>query len=119
MEHAKFHRHNCDESLLIQNEDGSYYCSIKSSYECPICGLKKDSHAKLCKSCYDKYRNRKVIDRPSREELKQKIRTSSFLQIGKEYGVSDNAVRKWCKYYNLPFKAKEIKKYTDEEWENI
>lgn len=119
MEHTKFHRYNCDENLLTQNEDGSYYCSIKNSHECPICGQKKDSHAKLCKSCYDRYLNRKVIDRPSREELKQKIRNTAFTKIGKEYNVSDNAIRKWCKYYNLPFKSKEIKQYTDEEWKKI
>jgi len=24
-------------------------------------------------------------------------------------GVSDNAVRKWCKYYGLPYRKKDIK----------
>lgn len=52
----------------------------------------------------------------SREELKQMIRTMSFLAIGKELGVSDNAIRKWCKKYNLPYKKKDIKSYSDEEW---
>lgn len=118
-EHAKFHYYNCDENLLIQNEDGSYHCSIKSSRECPICGQKKDSSANLCKFCCDKYLKRKVIDRPLREELKQKIRNTAFTKIGKEYNVSDNAIRKWCKNYDLPFRASDIKKYTDEEWEKI
>ena len=35
------------------------------------------------------------------------------------YNVSDNAVRKWCVSYNLPKKSSDIKKITDEEWENI
>ena len=39
--------------------------------------------------------------------------------IGKQFGVSDNAVRKWCKKYGLPQKVSEIKKYTDEEWLNL
>ena len=43
----------------------------------------------------------------------------SFTAIGKKYNVSDNAVRKWCDKYNLPRKASEIKKYSDEEWELI
>jgi hypothetical protein len=47
------------------------------------------------------------------------IRTSSFLQIGRIYNVSDNAIRKWCKAANLPSKATEIKQYSDEEWEKI
>jgi hypothetical protein len=44
--------------------------------------------------------NRKVI-RPSKEELKKLINTFSFCAIGRKYGVSDNAVRKWVKYYML------------------
>lgn len=34
----------------------------------------------------------------------------------KKHGVSDNAIRKWCKKYNLPYKKKDIKSYSDEEW---
>lgn len=55
----------------------------------------------------------------SREELKKLIRATSFTTIGKQYGVTDNAVRKWCDKYNLPRKVKEIKSYSDEEWELI
>ena len=43
-----------------------------------------------------------------------------FTQIGKEYGVTDNAVRKWCKSYNLPYRVKDIKEIIKKgEWENI
>jgi hypothetical protein len=35
------------------------------------------------------------------------------------FGVSDNAVRKWCDKYNLPRKARDIKALTDEEWLKI
>ena len=51
--------------------------------------------------------------------LKQEIRNYSFVELGKKYNVSDNAIRKWCKFYNLPSKRKEIKSYTNEEWEKI
>lgn len=47
------------------------------------------------------------------------IRTEPFTSIGKRFGVSDNAIRNWCDSYNLPRTKMEIKKYTDEEWENI
>ena len=73
----------------------------------------------MCRDCYNLYFNRKVEDRPSREELKKLLRKESFIYIGHKYGVSDNAIRKWCDAYNLPRKKQEIKKYTDEEWENI
>jgi hypothetical protein len=38
---------------------------------------------------------------PSKDKLEQLIKEKPFTQIGKEYGVSDNAVRKWCKKYNI------------------
>ena len=37
------------------------------------------------------------------------IKEKGFLQTGKVYNVSDNAIRKWCKYYNLPTKIKYYK----------
>lgn len=58
-------------------------------------------------------------ERPTREELKRKIRKQSFLSLGQKYGISDNAIRKWCKAMNLPHTKKEINSYSDEEWEKI
>jgi hypothetical protein len=57
--------------------------------------------------------------KPERDQLKEDIRTLPMVQVGKKYFVSDNAVRKWCKTYNLPSKVSEIKKYTDEEWKTL
>ena len=62
--------------------------------------------------------NRKVI-RCSREELKNLIRTTPFTTIGTVFGVTDNAIRKWCDYYNLPRRVKDIKAISDEDWNNI
>lgn len=71
----------------------------------------------ICMDC-SKINSRKV-ERPTREVLKAEIRNNSFLSLGKKYRVSDNAIRKWCKNYNLPFRVSDIKKYTDEEWLTI
>jgi uncharacterized protein YjcR len=30
----------------------------------------------------------------------------SFVQVGKKYGISDNAIRKWCKMYGILDKVK-------------
>ena len=57
--------------------------------------------------------------RPSREELKFLIRNYPFLQIGKKYGVSDNAIRKWCIKYHLPSKVSQISLISDKDWEHI
>lgn len=59
------------------------------------------------------------VERPNREELKTLIRKKSFVQIGKDYGVTDNAIRKWCKAYSLPYLKRDINSYTDEQWKKI
>lgn len=82
---------------------------------CIDCGKEiYDNRAKRCPECAAK--ERRTIERPNRDELKQMIRTIPFTHIAKKYNVSDNAIRKWCKSENLPSKVNEIKKYTDEEW---
>lgn len=43
---------------------------------------------------------RKVI-RPPKEILEQDISQMSWKAVGKKYGVTDNAVRKWAKKYGL------------------
>ena len=62
--------------------------------------------------------NRKV-ERPSREELKELIRNKSFTQIGKDYKVSGTAIKKWCDFYNLPRRKRDIKTISNEDWINI
>lgn len=89
----------------------------KKKYFCPKCGKEITYRAKLCVSCNSL--SHRVAERPSKEELKRKIRDQSFLSIGKEYGVSDNSIRKWCKSYGLPSKKSEIKKISDEDWSKI
>lgn len=61
----------------------------------------------------------RVVKRPSRQELKNLIRNKSFVEIGRIYGVSDNAIRKWCKAENLPYQKTIIKKCSDEEWATL
>lgn len=71
----------------------------------------------LCLKCYAL--TTRIVERPSREILKEEIRNNSFLSLGKKYDVSDNAVRKWCKLYKLPFQSREIKDINDKDWEFI
>ena len=39
-----------------------------------------------------------------------------FTTIANQFGVSDNAIRKWCDKFNLPRKKIDINNYSDEEW---
>lgn len=89
----------------------------KKIYTCPICGVQISRQSKTCSACY--YKTLQVTERPTREQLKELIRKTPFTTLGKQYGVSDNAIRKWCRAEGLPDKASQIKKYTDEEWRNI
>lgn len=84
---------------------------------CIDCGKSIDSKANRCVECSNKHRQ--VVSRPSREELKILIRTQPFTKIGAQYGVSDNAIRKWCDNYNLPRKTSNIKQISDQDWELI
>ena len=47
------------------------------------------------------------------------IRTLPFTQIGENFGVSDNTIRKWCKAMELPSRKADINKYTDLDWSNL
>ena len=89
----------------------------KKEYYCVDCGKLITKGSIRCKQCEAKTR---ITEKPySREELKQLIRTTPFTTIGKQVGVSDNTIRKWCIQYNLPSKVKEIKQYTDEDWSKL
>lgn len=84
---------------------------------CISCGCEISKKATRCIKCYSFTQQK--ISRPEREEFKKLIRNSSFTSIGKMFGVTDNAIRKWCDSYNLPRRRSDIDKISDEEWLEI
>lgn len=86
-------------------------------HRCEICGNKVSFGYNRCESCAHKAN--RVVERPTREELKQAIRNIPFTKIGIKFGVSDNAIRKWCKAENLPYTKKEINSYSNTEWNEL
>lgn len=88
---------------------------------CKDCGKIIYRKSIRCSECnFLKQKNEsKILDKITREELKEKIRNLPFTAIGKEFGVSDNAIKKWCVFYGLPKTKKEINSFTDEEWIRI
>jgi len=99
------------------SDEELYNSTHRKKYYCEGCGCEISYGATRCISCYNK--STRITERPDRETLKKLIYTTSFVQIGKEYNVTDNAVRKWCDQYNLPRRAGDIKKYTEEEWKQV
>ena len=71
----------------IKPEIQKNYCS---------CGKEIEKRSKRCPSC-DKIKQRKVKDRPPREELMLMIKETSLESVGRKYGVSGNAVKKWLR----------------------
>lgn len=68
--------------------------------ECLDCGKKCHKDAKRCKSCSGVVNNKDRSKRPTKEQLSEDISSlNSLCAVGRKYGVSDNAVRKWLKFY--------------------
>jgi hypothetical protein len=117
-DHSRFHKIG----VLKDMGDGTYVCPVKEAEikKCKFCGKyyiydKAHKHNKFCSwECYvenkdnifeEKVMNNKI---PNKEELEVLIHSVNFIKIGEMYGVSDNAVRKWCRKYNLPYKYRDL-----------
>jgi hypothetical protein len=62
--------------------------------------------SRRCGSRWDRTRLRgrpkplaRKVERPPYERLLAEIEATSYLAVGRKYGVSDNAVRKWVRFY--------------------
>ena len=114
-----------DRIYPIQDPKAQFYrrgfsCDKSSQQKkiCADCGKEISVNATRCVEC-EKERRSKKPPNILREDLKFLIRTKSFLEIGRMFGVSDNAIRKWCIKYNLPSRVKDIKAISDSDWVNI
>jgi hypothetical protein len=57
-----------------------------------MCGIHSKGPRKPCP-------DRRKVERPSYEQLMADVESMSLLAVGRKYGVSDNAVRKWIRWY--------------------
>lgn len=101
----------------IQKVETTILASTKRKNVCVLCGSIINENSTYCIKCSHLLQQK--VERPEREVLKDMIRNQSFVDIGKKYSVSDNAIRKWCIAENLPSTKKEINSYSEEEWEKI
>jgi 5-methylcytosine-specific restriction endonuclease McrA len=79
----------------------------KKKLSCTGClkSIASSSSTLLCRSCAaleaskhrSHYFTRKVVARPSLKELRELLGSSSYCAVGRMYGVTDNAIRKWFK----------------------
>ncbi len=87
--------------------DGIWYVE-SANPKCIKCGrvLTRKNKTGLCQGCISKQSRNK---RPTKDQLVVALQKYPMTQIGKIYGVSDNAVRKWLREYALPIKLADIK----------
>lgn len=80
------------------------------TYYCIDCGVEITKDAVRCIACSRLY-SRKYKERPTANELQKELfeANGNFTVIGKRYGVTDNAIRKWCKQYNIPYHSSDYK----------
>jgi len=74
----------------------------KKKYFCPQCQSEYSGKGETCRRCYNE-KNRKA-KRPPYDQLLQEIEKTSYVAVGRKYGVSDNAIRKWIKAYEKDIK---------------
>ena len=90
-----------------ENQQHQYKLRNKNKKQnfCPICGkpINKNALACVAHRGYQKW--------PDIEQLKEDLKTMSFLAIGKKYNYSDNGIRKICKMLGLPSNLSELKEY--------
>jgi hypothetical protein len=83
----KRHCRRCSRSFLPANSK-QRYCSRE-------CGTRWD-RSKLRGNSKPEYRR---VSRPPCEQLLAEIEATSYCAVDRKYEVSDNAVRKWVKFY--------------------
>lgn len=101
-DHARFHKNG----IAQKAENGAYTSPEPEPIFCADCG--KRCFGKRCFEC--SYIDRRKVARPSKEELAEMMQSMPIVRIGKKYGVSDNAVRKWAKSYGLEHRKRKINK---------
>lgn len=112
--HREIHFGMIGQDKLVNNYvfDCSYIKErAKTIITCSECGIElsdiTNNKTGKCRDCYNKTVGAK--SKPTKEELSELIFKKSFVEIGKMYGISDNAIRKWCKKFGLPHTKKLIK----------
>lgn len=73
---------------------------VAKKNNCLQCGVVISRKASRCRPCNHKSRTLPTkIDWPSTEELRRRVAESGYSVVGRELGVSDNAIRKRIKKY--------------------
>lgn len=81
---------NCNSQLPTHAGKNKF----KNQNHCVECSKVITKHAQRCIQCASKKRR---LPRPSKEQLLKELSNSNYCAVGRKYGVSDNAIRRWIK----------------------
>jgi len=90
--------------LMTRAEHGRLHAmsrggKVKLPHPCEVCGEKTVNEKYCCKECSSF--SQRVVKRPDAVTLQQEIIETSWVGLGRKYGVTDNAVRKWARGYDI------------------
>ena len=110
--HAQIHGYNKPKERKVKEktkrktkEQEKKQCQYCNNYFTP-----KKANQKYCSiECVHKSQEKNKI---SKDELIKKLKIfKTFIGVAKSYNISDKAIIKWCKKYNIPTHKKEMIEY--------
>ena len=85
------------------NRESKYIRKVKpKTKKCQDCDTMIIDKSTRCYQCVSKYKLTTAIaqsNRPTLEQLEEELKTNTYINLGKKYGVSDNTIRSWIKQY--------------------
>jgi hypothetical protein len=85
--------------------------NTNGTHKCVDCGKDVMYKSIRCRQCEGKHRAANNKDAIKKEDLTESLNRNkgNFTRASKEFGMTDNSLRKWCKKYGLPTHSKEWK----------
>lgn len=76
---------------------------------CKDCKKEISSTALRCINCYNSARKKQSYKkRPKPVELARLVKEKGFEGVGRDFGITGNAVKRWCRDYQIPYLKKEL-----------
>jgi hypothetical protein len=97
---------NC--AAALDTHCGKQNRRVRETRSCDLCGQsfypKYDEHRYCSQDCAQRRPRKSVpgrrkVERPPYEQLRAELAATNYSAVGRKYGVSDNAVRKWLRCY--------------------
>lgn len=97
------HHENMIDVITFSGNDYQDSHNRLETHKCADCGKLITYRATRCEKCAMRYYANSHYRQISKSDLVKSLTNSkgNFVKAAKDYGISDNALRKWCKKYDL------------------